>query len=254
MHPMPETLRVATWNIGHMAGGRKSRCETAFAALALQADVLVLTEFCPGQLETEFLGILRDGGLLHQIASDQPVRQRANRVLVVSREPLAARDVSIPSDDVHWKSNFLSIELPTRKLGISGVRVPWYATPTYPDWRERVASYWEWLAAYAATSNHQAELLLGDFNVSESSRPSRGGSQFRKMLATGWTRQSKGMPTFINRDGRTGTEIDHILTNDLCRVISSQVLREHDGFAYAGLGGLSDHAALICDLSIESGP
>ena len=65
-------MKIATWNLNYRVGRVRFRPEAADAAVALGADVLVLTEFFPQEHEKRFRNTLRNAGLSEQVMSPQP--------------------------------------------------------------------------------------------------------------------------------------------------------------------------------------
>lgn len=74
-------MKIATWNLNNRVGNVRFRPEAADAAVAIGADILVLTEFFPQEHENRFRNTLRNAGLSEQVMSPQPA-EVANRVLI----------------------------------------------------------------------------------------------------------------------------------------------------------------------------
>ena len=240
-------MKIATWNLNNRVGKVRFRPEAADAAVALGADVLVLTEFFPQEHEDRFRNTLRNAGLSEQVMSPRPA-EVANRVLIASRLPLVPLAIEIPTFDQQFRANIAAVSLPSIGLSIVGVRVPAYAAKESTS----LIQAWEWLESTAAMLRHSAAVMLGDLNLSAASPDSRGGGHFRRILASGWQR---GTPvdgaTYFGHGGRT-SEIDHILATDRCVLSDATSVKSARGFAYCdALDGLSDHAALQCRVELR---
>lgn len=241
-------MKIATWNLNNRVGKIRFRPEAAVAAVALGADVLVLTEFFPQEHEKRFRDVLRGAGLSEQVMSPQPT-EVANRVLMASRLPLVPLAIDDPTFDQQFRANIAAVSLPSMGLSIVGVRVPAYGAKQF----ELLIQAWAWLESTAAMLRHSAALMLGDLNVSEASTDSRGGSRFRRILASGWERAAPaGGATYFGYGGRM-SEIDHILATDRCVVLSDAAsIKAAGAFTYCGSqDGISDHAALQCRVELR---
>ncbi len=235
---------LGTWNINNRVGKKKFRLEAAYASVAINADVLVLTEFYPRDHEEHFRSVLSTAGWPYQLISAEPP-EIANRVLIVSKLPIIALPLDLPLFDHQFPANLLAISIPSVSLNVLGIRVPAYSgkTATY------LSKAWDWLEAEAETLRPKAAVILGDLNVSMDSRKPSGES-FRRILSSGWRRaEIAESATFFGHGGRS-SEIDHILATDRCILSCPRILRAIGGYELAGSKpALSDHAALICDVN-----
>ncbi len=240
-------MDIATWNLNHRVGKVRFRPEAANAAVALGADVLVLTEFYPQEHESRFRDVLRSGGLSEQVMSEQPT-EVANRILIASRLPLAPLTIEGPTFDQQFPANIAAVSLPSVGLSIVGVRVPAYAAKESAFLHQA----WDWLESTAAMLRHGAAVLLGDLNVSVASTETRGGDHFRRILASGWQRAAPADgATYFGHGGRT-SEIDHILATDRCVLSEAACIKSAGAFTYCGSqDAISDHAALRCRVELR---
>ncbi|MEO6924758.1 MAG: endonuclease/exonuclease/phosphatase family protein, partial [Bryocella sp.] len=145
-----------------------------------------------------------------------------------------------------FPANLLAVSLPSIGLAVVGLRVPAYAaTPL-------LIRAWEWLEAAASSLKDMPSIVLGDLNVSTTSRGSRGGAQFSRILANGWHRAvPAGGATFFGHKGQS-TEIDHVLATSHCVVTEAACVKEAGGYSLCGSpNGISDHAALACRVSLR---
>lgn len=220
-------LCVATWNLDNRAGKRKFRPEAA-DAIALDADIIVFTEFFPLEAEEErFKEALNRAGLHSQLFTQSKI---ANRVLLASKLPLQPLPLEPPTFDQQFPTNVLAVRLPSVGLSIIGARIPWYSGKT----AHLRTLAWEWLKTVADSLKHSPAIIAGDLNVKASARI------FRRTFAEPWHRAPHGDMTFFGYDGKT-SEIDHIIATGHC--ILSDVRVEKDS--------LSDHAALICRVNLS---
>lgn len=241
-------MKIATWNVNNRVGKVKFRPEAARAAAALDADVLVLTEYFPKEAHAAFVAELQRGGYQHTLVSPEPA-QRANRVLIASKHPMSESRLPRPTFDDQFPANLLAVDIQSVGLRVIGLRVPAYE----PNDQAQLTKSWEWLTQTAVLCGDQPTVMLGDFNVRVGNRPKRvkSGDFFPEILGTGWTRhQPEGAASFYGHGGFQ-SEIDHIVTNSRCVVHKTKYVTSVAEFALAGSrGAISDHAALIADIEV----
>ena len=232
-------MRIATWNLNNRVGTVTFRPEAANAAIAINADVLVFTEYYPQAHHLRFARVLEDAGWEHQLLSEE-TSESANHVFIAARCLLEPLNLDLPNFDLQFAPNLLGAIVPSFGVSLVGVRVPWY------DSRQLVFSAWDWLAAAAASLKHCPAIILGDLNVSLTSDIARGGNHFRRVLESGWHRATPtGGASYYGRgDGRS--EIDHILGTNLCEFGETEYIMKSGAFELAGAKhAISDHAALV---------
>jgi Endonuclease/Exonuclease/phosphatase family len=240
-------MRIAAWNLNNRVGKVGFRPEAADAAIALGADIVVLTEFYPQGHEQSFRRTLADAGYDHQLISVE-TEEVANRVLVAARVPIVPLQLELPAFDRQFPSNICGALVPSIGLSIVGVRVPAYKSDQAPF----LVASWEWLETTAAKLNGSRALIVGDLNVTTRSSSSRGGDHFRRILASGWHRASTG-ESFFGRNGEA-TDIDHALATRCCIFSDAECIRSQPGFDLCGSPtAISDHAALICRIEWQIG-
>ena len=242
-------MRIATWNLNNRVGKVRFKPEAALAAAEIGADVLVLTEYHPRSAHEQFVADLRAAGYSHAlIAPDSD--ELVNRVLVASRLPIADAGIARPSFDTHFGANLTAFQIPSVGLKVIGVRVPAYPS----EGRENLRKGWEWLARAAADCCGEPSVILGDLNVSVGKRPTggRSGPRFPENFGSEWHRhQPRGSASYFGHGGAR-TQIDHLLTTSHCRVSDIHYLTRTRSFTLAdGRGALSDHAALVADISVR---
>jgi len=240
--PENSFLRIATWNLNNRIGKRRFRPEAADAAVALDVDMLVFTEFFPPHVECSFRRTLECAGWRWQLVSVEPT-VIANRVLIASRLPLRAIQLELPAFDEEFAPNILAVSC--RGLSIVGVRIPAYNSG------KLLLQAWNWLESTATTIEKCPAVILGDLNVGITTR-SNPGNALRRMLANGWRRVAPlKAPTFFGYR-EIKTEIDHILVTQECDTCDPACILEAGGLTLAGAAhAVSDHAALTCDVQVR---
>lgn len=186
-------MRIATWNLNNRVGRMPFRPEAAEAAVALDADIVVFTEFYPQGHESKFRATLAAAGWSEQLMST-PTDAVANRVLIASKVTMEPSPLALPAFDAQFPANVCAVLLPTIGLTVVGVRVPAYSGPEQP----LLTSAWDWIKAAAFSLKGTHAVILGDLNVSTDSSASRGGAHFRRILSDGWRRAAPpGGATFF---------------------------------------------------------
>lgn len=241
---MTDSLRLATWNLNHRVGKVPFRPEAAAAAMSLDTDIMVFTEFYPRAQEASFRGALADAGWTHHLLSP-PTGEAANRVLVVSRVPLEPLEHAPPTFDDQFPANLVCARVPSHRLALIGLRVPWYTRS------DPLVRAWEWLEQTAARLAHEPAVLLGDLNVSTTSYPVHIRQRFLGILDRGWHRaQPDGQASYFGTGGVL-TEIDHVIGTRHCAFSDAAYVVASGGHALAGSpAAISDHAALVTQVSI----
>jgi hypothetical protein len=239
-------MRIATWNLNNRVGLNTFRPEAAAATNALNADLVVLTEYFPRQHAESFEADLRAAKFDHsRVAID--TGEKANRILIASKHELRPLDIELPAFDKQFPANVLSVVLPVIDLSIIGVRIPWYVRSDVP----LVLEAWDWLLTAAARLADRPALILGDLNAGITSGRARGGEHFRRILQSGWHRATPA--TGSSFYGSTGnvSEIDHILGTAQCSFGAVRYVTEIGQYEFAGSKtAISDHAVLIAEVTV----
>jgi len=236
----------ATWNLNNRAGKTRFRPEAADAAVALGADLIAFTEYFPGKYHEVFCRTLTNAGWMYQSLS-QETRERANRVLIASRIPLAIEVLDLPTFDFQFSANIAAVTLPALGLRVVGVRVPAYTGCA----RAKIGSSWDWLEGVATMWRDTPTVLTGDLNVRLTSEEGKGGEHFRRIQSNSWTRArpSEGFSYYGPREVRS--EIDHVLFTKHCIVQDARYVTEAGKHILAGaVSALSDHAALMVEINV----
>jgi endonuclease/exonuclease/phosphatase family metal-dependent hydrolase len=230
---------IATWNLNHRCGSQPFRPEAVKAIAALQADVVVLTEYYPQEHDSAFRAVLSDAGWPHSIASDEANGETANRVLIASRLPIERHAIALPTYDRQFPPNILSVT--AAGLRLIGVRIPAYVGK---DRTSLLTAAWDWLESTMARLHDGPTAVLGDLNVNAASR------RLQRILAAGWRRAAPvgGDASYFGHTGKR-SEIDHILGNSNLAFVGARYVTQAGAWCLAGSkGALSDHAALVADI------
>ena len=239
-------MRICAWNVNNRVGRVPFRTEAAYAAAAIDVDVIVLNEFYPAGRQDEILAVLRDAGWPHQLMS-RDTGVKANRILIASRLPLEPLDLALPTFDAQFPANVAGAYVPGLGLKLVGLRVPAYGGATAPF----LPMAWDWIEATAASLREEPAIMLGDLNTSVSSTGAGTRPQLARMLGSGWTRAAPtNGPSFFGSSGARA-EIDHVLSTALCYVEEAGFVTRAGPFVLAGdERALSDHAALVCRVRV----
>jgi endonuclease/exonuclease/phosphatase family metal-dependent hydrolase len=241
-------MLIATWNVNHRTGKTRFRLDAVNAIVALQADVVVLTEYYPQKHHIAFCTNLSDAGWPYFLTSPEIVGEIANRVLIASRLPIEPLAISLPTFDRQFPPNILAVMIPTTRLRIIGLRIPAYEGKD----RTYILAAWDWLETIMAGFHDAPTVVLGDLNANPTSSRVRGGEHFRRILDAGWHRAiPPGGASYFGLNG-TRSEVDHLLCNSGCRPGDARYVIEAAGWHLAGgKGTLSDHAALLVDVYVR---
>jgi endonuclease/exonuclease/phosphatase family metal-dependent hydrolase len=235
---------IATWNLNHSVGKTRFRAEAVNAVAALQADVVVLTEYYPGYYPRDYESVFRadlSKAGWHLLASEI-VGEIANRVLIASRFPLEPFPLRLPDFDRQFSPQILCVTIPAAGVRVLGIRIPAYIGEDKPY----ISRSWDWLESTLSGLHDMPTIVAGDFNVNVDSPRAKGGDHFRRILANGWRRSApKGQGSYFGPNGRRA-EIDHILCNSGLSFTDARYVTEAGRFQLAGTAGaLSDHAVVL---------
>lgn len=239
-------MKIGAWNIGNQAGNRRIKAGTAEAILHLECDLVVISEYCPGEHHMGFVESLRAGGLSFPVAA---IADEANGILIASRHPLRELEIRSPELDRYSPVAAKAVQ-PKDGPCILGLRVPYWTGTQL----KLCAAYWDWIEATAEWLKAQGpSLIIGDLNVKLQSASARGGDHFRRILHAGWTRAN---PAGTSLSGYPdGHQIDHALLTENCVIRSAQLISEVRGHMFCdGPTALSDHAALVVDFQYPGEP
>ncbi len=242
-------MLIATWNLNNRVGNHRFHSDTANAAISLDVDILVFTEYYPQEYGAAFCRALNDEGWPHQEES-RNTGEKANRILIASRFPIQPLNVCLPDFDLQFPSNVLCVSVPSINISIVGVRIPSYKGED----AGLIFKAWEWLESASTSLIDRPSIILGDLNVDLNKKKlyrSKGEDYFRRILELGWHRAiPKGAASYYgNRGDRS--EIDHILGTNLCKFNDARYIKELNSFLFAGgKDEISDHAALLVEVAV----
>lgn len=239
------TRTVITWNIQH-GGGTKERCRSVILELnILNTDVFVLTEFRNNAAGYAIKTRLTELGYF---LSHPEVPERANTVLVASRQPIDrgyALDQGLADQRHLWVVELGWIKLCAVYMPLGKAKVP----------------YWKALHD-AALEECGPEIFIGDFNTGNNQLDlSVGASPFiasehfdafgRGRLKDIWRTRNPDLRdyTWYSTRGKNGFRLDHVFaTAEMSdRIASVRYIHE------IRTRGLSDHSALLVELSAPAG-
>ncbi len=207
-------LRLVALNVDHQTRpGRRVAVHEPLAAglLALEADVVILTEFVFGAGRRELIDGLRDGGLSHQFCSPERPHNSGtfkNQVFVASRLPAQRlRDPLNPPDDGAL-TNQIAVEV--AGIVVNGGRIP----ESGKRGSGQIARIREWFA-----ETRDGDVVVGDFNFHPGrSRSSKDTHLPRLMAERGWRRYAdvEGEWSYRGKRRKDGSRahsaIDHVFT------------------------------------------
>ncbi len=241
-------MRLLAWNLNHRARPRVVPEGVSRAIAALAPDVAVLTEYVSRNSHERFIGQLAALGLPHAMASGKVPGQ--NQVLVASRQRFERGSLRAPDIEPAFPPNVLHVTLPEAGVGILAMRVPDYSHKA-PLRR----ACWDWIESTAATVRHAPFVILGDLNIDPGYPPKQCGDRIPRLVASGW---HWALPpqggSFWPLKGGTPKRLDHAVVTRHFHRVSAAYVEEVDGIrlgARGGRGALSDHAALVVELSLE---
>lgn len=235
-------LRVLTWNLNHRARPRSIAATVATVIGTLAPDVAVLTEYVEGKSHAAFIQELAAVGLEHFSHSARVKGQ--NQILIASRLSLRSGHLLAPALDAALPSNVLHVELVEPRLDIVGIRVPAY------EQRLPREQCWKWLVETGQQFLERPAVLIGDFNVDPSSRY---GQSIRDLVASGWQHGwQDDWWSFRSLKGFT-SRIDHAFVSPRIHLEQAKYVAVSGEHILAGdPTALSDHAALVIDVSVSS--
>ena len=155
-------MKIAAWNLNNRVGKVPFRLEAAAAAIAVDADIYVFNEYYPQSHGKAFQAELESAGWVHQAISVQ-TDEKANRVLIASKNPIAPLPLTMPAFDQQFQSNLLGVKILDLNISLLGIGMPWYKS------KALVTSAWSWLEETAASLISQPSIIIGDFNATEQS-------------------------------------------------------------------------------------
>jgi endonuclease/exonuclease/phosphatase family metal-dependent hydrolase len=166
---------------------------------------------------------------------------------VASRVVLERDALALPSFDHQLPANVLVVRFPGANLRVVAIRVPWYGRAQ----RDLALRAWDWLESAAADLIQEAAIIIGDLNVSTSSRRRDAADPLRRITRAGWALATSEIdPSYFSPRGSTNT-LDHLLHTVKVKVVNASFATEAGGHVLAGSpAALSDHAALVAEIEV----
>ncbi len=227
-------MRVVTLNVNHRTQRKEIPAPLVDGLFALEADVMVLTEYVEPKPRQELRMRMRSAGRDH-IEVSTPIEYRpgkwSNQVLIASRWPTAV--IPSPKDPPNdsARSNYLRVK--TGGIDLVGIRVPMYELAD--EWYD----YWRWLQDVLG-----GDLIIGDLNVDPARSDRRSQVLSTLMHAGGWARaEPEGAWSYSGQNGNT-SRVDHALFRGAVQVTTSRYVAE------PFVPEHTDHAALVIDLEV----
>jgi exonuclease III len=246
-------MRIVAWNI-RAGGGRRA------AAIASQlsdwgADVVCLSEYRATPPSLQLAGALAAHGLCHQVTTAGGDKPAENALLIASRWPVVRLELDgVPSDLRRW----LAVALPAIPLSLCLTHIPNLNTG-------RKCQFLEAISSVLGTWSHGPAMLLGDTNCGWPGDDEetavfgpRTAAWLDSIEALGWRdsyrflRAGERFFTWYSPNAGNGFRLDQAFVNE---ALLPSVTATHYAWGGAENEGarrdaLSDHAALILDLSL----
>lgn len=137
-------MKIAARNLNNRAGKVPFRLEAAAAAIAIGADIFVFNEYYPQSHGEAFQAELESAGWVYQALSVQ-TDEKANRILITSKIPIASLPLTMPAFDQQFQSNLLGVKILDLDILLLGLRMPWYKTKVL------VTNAWDWVEEAAVS-------------------------------------------------------------------------------------------------------
>ena len=153
-------MKIASWNLNNRVGKVPFRLDAAAAAIAVDADIFVFNEYYPQSHKKAFQAELESAGWVHQALSVQ-TDEKANRILIASKIPIAPLPLKMPDFDQQFQSNLLGVKILDMNVSLLGLRMPWYKS------KALVTCAWDWVEEAADSLIAQPSIIIGDLNATE---------------------------------------------------------------------------------------
>ncbi len=255
-------MKIITWNVGHQTKtGNGNLLHMAEALATISPDIIVLTEYVPGDLDGKFSTDLKETGFERKISEGQELPDRKNQVLIASRMRIN-KEILTPPPEIyqHAPWNILHVTIPELDLGVLGLRMPVRMSA------HQKKTWWEWVIGIAETNRAHPFMFLGDFNTDESSGGPNGWQRVESLKKTGWgfARPSEG--TSYWSYGRNGVitpfRIDYAFFSQKITVLKSRYRTESGTWHFTknpelastmnhGVKPMSDHAMLEIEFKLN---
>jgi exodeoxyribonuclease-3 len=241
-------VRIVCWNI--RAGGGTRVAGIARQLARWRPSLVVLCEFRGTPPSQELAAHLSRMGLSHQRATVSPEEPARNALLVAARSPLQRFQVdSAPDEPCRWLSLRIREQEP---LVLGAMHIPNRSTGRKYLFHDAVVSL-------AADWTKRPAMLVGDTNTGwpklDEEVPCFGpreGAFLDSIEALGWGDTFRRLHpraraySWYSPNGKNGFRLDQIFLN---RLLLPRLRRASYVWGGGRVGALSDHAALLVDLS-----
>ena len=241
-------MRIVSWNIRAGGGVRAERI--ARQLVRLRPSVVALSEFRATPPSRGLAALLSEAGLVHQRATAATEHPSTNALLVASRFPLRVLTAPFAADEqCRWLA--VRVESP-QPLTLGALHVPCKVSGRKYAFHDAVVSV-------ANRWRRRPAILVGDTNSGlpglDEQVPCFGAGEqafFDSIAKLGWTdafRHLRGRArayTWYSPNGGNGFRLDQGFVN---RALLPRLTGASHTWAGGRHRGLSDHAALVIDLS-----
>ena len=236
-------MRIVAWNINSRARSKAFRDGFVEALTALEADLVVLTEYLTHDSHEVALEKLGQAGLRHRLSTEPTPGE--NQVLILSRWGLTRGEITGPPISGSVPSNVLHAHVPEAGLDVLGMRMP-----DLGKWPQLRRAWWDWLESMAEQCVSRPFLIAGDFNTASTYPKARCGDRPARLIAGGWRHAapSDGASYYTLRNEPKC--IDHAFVTEHFQIRQARYVTQSAGHRLIGkpAEALSDHAALVVDL------
>jgi endonuclease/exonuclease/phosphatase family metal-dependent hydrolase len=237
-------VRIVAWNVNHRRLEKAIPDRMIEAIASLGPDVVVLTEYVHGRSRDGFLLRLADHGLSNWLVTER--RPGENQVLIAARTPLERGPIRAPEVERYMPSSALHIRMPQEGIEVLGIRVPDYSKEP-----ENKRAYWNWISETASSVKDRPFVMIGDFNTDPKYERSRCGDCIKTLVDDGWKLAAPPDGSSFWPVRGDGVRIDHAFVSSHYAVERALYVQQLGDYIFAGKGSgaLSDHAALVIDIT-----
>lgn len=236
-------MRIVAWNINSRARAKAFRDGFVEALSALEADLVVLTEYVTHDSHEMALDKLAGAGLRHRLSTEPTTGE--NQVLILSRWELIRGKITGPPIYPSVPSNVLHVHVPEAGLEVLGLRMT-----DLREWPKLRRAWWDWLESVAEQCVNRPFLIAGDMNTDATYSRARCGDRPARLVAGGWQHAAPSEGASYYTTTNLPKRIDHAFVTKLFCVREARYATESGGHRLMGkpAEALSDHAALVVDL------
>lgn len=235
-------MRLVTWHLGHRLDGGHVPENVITALASLAPDIVILTERLPGPARRLFLASLAGIGLTHSLAPT-PGRP-GSHALIASRLKLLPGSLTTGASRDPPPPRVLHAHATTGMLDVLGLGSP--VSARRPAARR---ACWEWLVRAAATLKQRRAILIGDFEVDDTSRRPADVDHLRHLTDAGWQRAVPANDVGNRPATGDAGALDYALLSPSMQRIDARYALAAAGLRLSGTqDSLSDHPVLVVDV------